>query len=308
MNRRFFQVAMWLPWLALPLTAARFWEVWDRLPLRMATHFAADGHPNGWMTREVALEFALGIMCFMLIVFSIALYVAYRKRVDVATWALLGFLYFIASLIYHGNNSVLAYNLDGQPIYMNWIAILAPVAVVVLIGLIIASGRGKSLPSQAWMAEETHSSPLYSLIFLAPLAIEVAVMLMVPIPAVRFAMAMMSLLFLAIAAHAWDGFHYRFNSSGVEVSTLGFRLRSIPASEIREFSVEPWSLWRGRGIRGVGGTRAYVWGNKVVHIRTAGGDVYLGHAEPERVIRDLQMITTHRGDQEAHGEFRSHSV
>ena len=56
--------------------------------------------------------------------------------------------------------------------------------------------------------------------------------------------------------------------------TLGFTLRTIPKLQIVSYAMESWSLPRGYGIRGIGNTRAYVWGNKVVHIRTTDGEVY----------------------------------
>ena len=52
-----------------------------------------------------------------------------------------------------------------------------------------------------------------------------------------------------------------------------------------------WAFMRGYGIRGLGNTRAYVWCNKVVHIRLSNGDVFLGHNDPERIVRDLDMVT-----------------
>ena len=43
-------------------------------------------------------------------------------------------------------------------------------------------------------------------------------------------------------------------------------------------------------MRGIGNTRAYVWGNHVVHITTLEGEVYLGHNDPARLLRDLDMM------------------
>ena len=100
----------------------------------------------------------------------------------------------------------------------------------------------------------------------------------------------MCVLFLVLAAFAWNGFQYNFGPGGLEIRTLGFRLRSIPLAQIQSYGVERWSLLRGYGIRGVGGSRAYVWGNKVVHIRTPQGEVFLGHGDPEQIVRDLDMI------------------
>jgi hypothetical protein len=49
-------------------------------------------------------------------------------------------------------------------------------------------------------------------------------------------------------------------------------------------------MLRGYGIRGIGNTRAYVWGNRVVHITTLEGEVFLGHNDPARIVRDLDML------------------
>ena len=92
-------------------------------------------------------------------------------------------------------------------------------------------------------------------------------------------------------AMTWSGFQYRFLRQGVEVRLLGFRLRSIPAQSIVTYSIESWSLARGFGIRSMGSTHAYVWCNQVVHIKTLNGDIFLGHNDPERIIRDLNMVT-----------------
>jgi hypothetical protein len=47
---------------------------------------------------------------------------------------------------------------------------------------------------------------------------------------------------------AWSGFHYRFTAHGVEISTLGFRLRSIPLQNIKAYAVAPWNLLYGYGF------------------------------------------------------------
>ncbi len=82
-----------------------------------------------------------------------------------------------------------------------------------------------------------------------------------------------------------------FSSSGVEVRTLGFRLRSIPAADIKSYALDRWNVIGGYGIRGVGDKRAYVWGNRGVRIKTLEGEVFLGHDSPEQIIRDLDLIT-----------------
>ena len=59
MDSKLYRALTAMLWLALPLTALQYWSVWDQLPGRMATHFGAAGQPNGWMTRETSLIFAL---------------------------------------------------------------------------------------------------------------------------------------------------------------------------------------------------------------------------------------------------------
>ncbi len=141
------------------------------------------------------------------------------------------------------------------------------------------------------LAVETHAGRAWSLIIVpALIGPAVATALNPSVPA-RVAVVVVGVLGLFTIAMTWGGFEYRFLVHGVEVRTLGFRLRSIPRSTILSYAIEPWSMVRGYGIRGIGGTRAYVWCNQVVHIRTSNGDVYLGHSDPERVVRDLDMVT-----------------
>lgn len=290
MNRTF-KTLIWLMWLALPLTALRYWMVWDRLPLRMATHFNAAGQANGWMTREVSLEFALGITLFLLAIFTGISYMAIRQQVpDRASWAMLGFFYLVVAFMFHVNNSLLAYNLYGKPVEMAPFLIAVPVVVMLFIAVYLGSKRGTAFPEGQMIAEEVHSSWLWALVFLVPLGIEAFLFRTIPVPAVRAGTGLVGLLMLVCAVFAWKGFEYRFSRNGVEIRTLGFRLRSIPTHEIREYGIEPWSVLRGYGIRGVGRCRAYVWGNRVVHIKTRNGDVFLGHSDPERIIRDLDAV------------------
>jgi len=290
MNRRLYKVLAWLPWLALPLTAVKFRQSWDRLPARMATHFNAAGRPNGWMPRETALGYALGLMALLLVIFTVILFLAQkRKTIDAASWALLGLFYFVAGAVYHANMAVLRYNLGGGPVQLGWIA-LAPVGAVALAAVYLAAQRGKPLPATQWIATETHASPFLAAVFLVPLGIELWAFTIMPAGSARFTLLAMCALFLLIAAFAWSGFQYNFGPAGVEIRSLGYRLRSIPISEINSYAIEPWNLLRGYGIRGVGRSRAYTWGNKVVHIRTIDGDVFLGHSEPERIMRDLDAI------------------
>ncbi len=296
MNRRAFQFFTWLTWLSLPLIAVRYWQLWDQLPLRMATHFDVHGHPNGWMSRDTALCFGLGIPAFLLVIFTLVLLVRYSaKQADAASWTLLMFFYFILGVTVYGNDRVLGYNLSGTSVRLGSAFLLLPLAAVILVAVCASTRRGQPLPAEHWIAEETHASPLFAILFLVPLFVMLWALSTASLASVRLGMALMCALFLVIAIFTASGFRYYFGAAGVEVRALGYRLRSIPASQIVSYDVEPWNILRGYGIRGVGGTRAYVWCNRVVHIKTSQGDVFLGHNQPERIIHDLDMITHKQG-------------
>jgi|SRR5580658_2720428 hypothetical protein len=141
------------------------------------------------------------------------------------------------------------------------------------------------------VAEETHSGRAWSLIILLVMTGPVIALSLARTTAALWPMILVGILGLGVCAMAWSGFQYRFLRHGVEIRMLGFHLRSIPKQSIVSYSIEPWSFIRGYGIRGVGSTRAYVWCNKVVHIKTSNGEVFLGHSDPERIVRDLDMVT-----------------
>lgn len=292
MKRIWFQMSTWLLWLALPLTALRYWMVWDQLPARMATHFDASGHPNGWMSRETSLWFAVGLTALMLVIFTLVPYLVARKRGTSAAfcWACVAFAWVIVGFVFYVNTSLIEYNLTGRPITMAPVLLIVPVAIVVLTALFLASGRGPSLTSATSVAEETHASRMWALVFLIPAGAELWVLARIHVSGAQIGLGLIGLLFVLIALQAWTGFQYRFTSAGVEIRTLGFRLQSIPLGAIRHYGIEKWNALRGYGIRGMGGTRAYVWGNRVVHITTDHGDVFLGHNDPARLVRDLDAI------------------
>ena len=141
------------------------------------------------------------------------------------------------------------------------------------------------------LAEETHAGRIWSLLILPAIigpAISVA---LYPTGPARLAVAVVGVIGAGALAMVLSGFQYRFLMHGVEIRTVGIRLRSIPKMAILSYSIEPWSMARGYGIRAAGSTRAYVWGNKVVHLKTTNGDVFLGHSDPERIVRILDQMT-----------------
>ncbi|HMD17855.1 MAG TPA: hypothetical protein VKH18_14410 [Terriglobales bacterium] len=141
------------------------------------------------------------------------------------------------------------------------------------------------------LAEEAHTGRAWSLIILLALLGPMIGVALVPSPGGRWAVVLIGVVAIGVFAMSWSGFRYRFLRHGVEIRMLGFRLRSIPKQSIVSYSIEPWNLIRGYGIRGIGSTRAYVWCNQVVHIKTSTGDIFLGHNNPARIVRDLDMVT-----------------
>jgi len=140
------------------------------------------------------------------------------------------------------------------------------------------------------LAIETHSGSKWNFIILPALMGPMIGVAFLP-NGVPWPLVLLAALGVFVFYASWKGFQYRFLSGGVEVRMLGFRLNSIPKQAILSYVVEPWPWIRGRGIRGWHRARAYVWSNRMVHIRTSEGDIYLGHDDPERLVRDLNQVT-----------------
>ena len=290
MDSKFYRRLTAMLWLALPLTALQYWSVWDQLPARIATRFGVAGQPNGWMARDTSLIFAMVVTTLVLVSLTWAL--TRIRKPDVLAWSLLATLYVLMGALFSVNGAVLNYNLHGGPLN------LVPALAVVFIGAIavtavaLVSKRGMELPRHAEVveAEEVHGSVLWAFVFTLLTAVELGVIAVIPLNGLRWVMALPALVLLAGAALAWSGFHYRFTAHGVEISTLGFRLRSIPLETIKTYAVAAWNPLGGYGIRGIGERRAYVWGNTGVRLLLSDGEVFLGHGEPERIMQDLNLI------------------
>ena len=113
MTRSFYKPLVWLMWLALPVTALKYWRDWDHLPMRMAVHFDANWQPNGYTSREGALMLGLGIMAVMLLFFTIAALAAHVLKPS-AAWPLLISFYVVLGFLWFGNNSIVEWNLSKQ--------------------------------------------------------------------------------------------------------------------------------------------------------------------------------------------------
>ena len=287
-----FRALVALQWLALPLIVVLFGSVWQQLPPRMATHFDLAGRANGWMTREETVVVLLGISTAVLITGT---WIASRlTELDAMAWGLVALFYIIQATLTWAGQSIIDYNLRGTPVHPGPVMLVAIVATVLLIIFSLSTRRGADLPIGRVYATETHGSLLWALVCGAPLLVLIPIAATAPVAALKFALGLAALIGISAASTAAFGFQYRFTSAGVDIRTLGFRLRSIAASDIRSYAEADWPFWNGRGIRGVGNRRAYVWGNRGVRIQTNTGEVFLGHNEPRRIMRDLDRVVQSR--------------
>lgn len=139
MHRRIFQFAVVLLWLALPLVAVQYTLVWNQLPAHVATHFNAAGHANGWMARVQAVDFGVGFVAFLLVVFTLLLLYNARSRVDAFSWAALGFCALVLGVMVEVNRSIVNYNLQGSALQLGGMLIAVPVAAILLIAVYVVS-------------------------------------------------------------------------------------------------------------------------------------------------------------------------
>ena len=295
MNRRIFQLATVFLWLALPLVALQYRQVSSQLPAHVATHFNAAGEPNGWMLPGQALRFGVGFTASLLTIFTALLFYIMRRRVDAFAWVMLAFSALVAGFTVEINRGIVEYNLHGTPVIPEAMLIAIPLGVIALIAIYVISRREPPLASNHTdlLVEETHSGGWMALLVLPAIAGPAIAGYVVPVAALRLSMILIGLIGLAAIVAAGSGFHYRFLRHGIEIRSLGFRLRSVPRQQIQSYQPESWNVLRGCGIRGVGNSRAYVWGNKVVHIKTLNGDIFLGHHDPARIVRDLDRVMSH---------------
>ena len=168
--------------------------------------------------------------------------------------------------------------------------IVSVVGGVVIAALALGEKRGTALSASEVLAEEVHSGKRLGAIFLIPMAALAAIALTISNSTARLALGLVAVITAAAYAMAWDGFHYYFTRHGVEIRTLGFRLKSIPLLQIKNYEIQPWNALRGFGIRGVGNRKAYVWGRTGVRVEMYDGEVFLGHSDPQRIVHDLNVI------------------
>lgn len=114
-----------LMWLALPISWMEYHQNWDQLPARMAVHFDADWRPNGFTSKEGAVDLGLGIMAVMLAVFTIACF-STRALKPQAAWPALVISYVVLGVSWYGNHSIINFNLHSLPVHSELVDTISP--------------------------------------------------------------------------------------------------------------------------------------------------------------------------------------
>jgi len=109
MNGNWYKTLVAVMWVALPLSALEYWRNWDQFPARMAVHFNVNGQPNGFTSREGALQAGLGIMAVMLAVFTLASLAAHTIK-PAASWPVLVVAYVVLGFVWYGNHAIVKFN------------------------------------------------------------------------------------------------------------------------------------------------------------------------------------------------------
>ena len=116
MTRQVYKPLLLLMWLALITNALNYWRAWDQLPARMAVHFDANWQPNGYTSKEGAVELGLGIMAVILVLFTVAGLIAHALR-PAAAWPMLVVFYAVLAVTWYGNYSIVKFNLNAQQVH-----------------------------------------------------------------------------------------------------------------------------------------------------------------------------------------------
>ena len=296
-SRKYLRALTALIWLSVPLMAGLYAIWWQELPARLATHFDFANYPNGWMSREGSLVFWLVIGTSLAGMASLILFRV--KKPDPLAWALLILFYVIIGTLLWAEEAIIGYNVHRQPVNVAPVLVTGMAATILVVIIAFGTGRGIELSPSKVLAVETHGSAMLGLLLGMPAIAMIAAGTLIPVTGARVAIDSGAVLMLAAGAAAWHGFRYVFSPQGLDIRTLGFRLRSIPAAEIQSYAVDRWNALGGYGIRGIGDKRAYVWGNRGVRIKTFEGEIFLGHDQPEKIVRDLDLITRNHQAREA---------
>jgi hypothetical protein len=96
------------------------------------------------------------------------------------------------------------------------------------------------------------------------------------------------LLFAGVGIVAAAGYRYRFSSRGIEISTLGIRLRFIPVDRITHYEQTRLTFADNFSISAE--RRSYLWVGLPIRIQTLDGEFVLGHLKPAILLHDLELM------------------
>ncbi len=116
MARNWHRPLIVLMWLCLPYVAWMYWSVWDRLPARMAVHFDANWQPNGYTSREGALQLGVGILLVMLVLFTVATLIIDALKPP-AFWPALLISYVVLGVCLYANYMIVNYSLGAKAVH-----------------------------------------------------------------------------------------------------------------------------------------------------------------------------------------------
>ena len=113
MTRYGYKLLLALMWLALPASAWMYRSVWHRLPARMAVYFGASGQPNGYTSREGAVQLGLEILLVMLVLFTVTTLIIDTLKPQ-AFWPALVIAYLVLGICSYANYSIVNFNLQAR--------------------------------------------------------------------------------------------------------------------------------------------------------------------------------------------------
>jgi Protein of unknown function (DUF1648) len=118
MARTWHKTLILLMWLALPASVWMYWSAWDRLPARMAVHFDSNWQPNGYTSREGAVQAGIGILLVMLALFTVTTLIIDALKPQ-AFWPALAISLVGLGFCVYGNYSIVNFNLQG--LHSKWV-------------------------------------------------------------------------------------------------------------------------------------------------------------------------------------------
>lgn len=122
--------------LNLVLLIVSLWY-YPKLPAQMATHFLADGQPDGWVVKPLALAFPIIIQSFLILIFYLTYreqeksYYSQAKKQGLPFQVQLGVFFSIHLVVTFASLDVITYNLLQEHLLkMHWVLFIVTSLVV----------------------------------------------------------------------------------------------------------------------------------------------------------------------------------